>query len=268
MKPDPFRTRLRELLRRNDLTMKRASLAIGRNHSFLQQYLTREHPRVLRHGDSEALANLLGCEPGELRHPVVPPRRPAKRQRRRPPAGTPVAEIPELVGAAAAGCLARNEAVPRESPRWYLPDTMLRQEVRANPEDLRVVSVRGDAMEPLLSEGDRLVIDTARRCPHHRGTLRAMGRQRPGGQARGDRARNRARAVAAHDRQPELCTHHAPRRGGPHRRNGAVDIPAALTDCHLADHTGLNRTPLPAYPWTPRRRRDCVISSRNLATSG
>ena len=165
MKPDPFRTRLRELLRRNDLTMKRASLAIGRNHSFLQQYLTREHPRVLRHGDSEALANLLGCEPGELRHPVVPPRRPAKRQRRRPPAGTPVAEIPELVGAAAGGCLARNEAVPRESPRWYLPDAMLRQEVRANPEDLRVVSVRGDAMEPLLSEGDRLVIDTARRCP-------------------------------------------------------------------------------------------------------
>ena len=44
MKPDPFRTRLRELLQRNDLNMRRASLAIGRNHSFLQQYLTREHP--------------------------------------------------------------------------------------------------------------------------------------------------------------------------------------------------------------------------------
>ncbi|WP_428098139.1 S24 family peptidase [Candidatus Rariloculus sp.] len=165
MKPDPFRTRLRELLRRNGLNMRQASLAIGRNHSFLQQYLTREHPRVLRHGDSEALANLLGCEPGELRHPVVPPRRPAKRQRRRPPAGTPVAEIPELVGAAADGCLARNEAVPRESPRWYLPDAMLRQETGANPGNLRIVRVRGDAMEPLLSEGDRLVIDTARRRP-------------------------------------------------------------------------------------------------------
>ena len=165
MKPDPFRTRLRELLRRNGLNMRQASLAIGRNHSFLQQYLTREHPRVLRHGDSEALANLLGCEPGELRHPVVPPRRPAKRQRRRPPAGTPVAEIPELVGSAAGGCLAHNEAVPRESPRWYLPDAMLRQETGANPGNLRIVRVRGDAMEPLLSEGDRLVIDTARRRP-------------------------------------------------------------------------------------------------------
>ena len=163
MKPDPFRERLREPLRCNDLTMKRASLAIGRNHSFLQQYLTREHPRVLRHGDSEALANLLGCKPDELRHPVVPPRRPVKHQRRRPPAGVPVVEVPELV--AAAGCLARNEAVPRESSRWYLPDAMLRQEGRANPGDLRIVSVLGDAMEPLLSEGDRLVIDTARRHP-------------------------------------------------------------------------------------------------------
>ena len=165
MPTDPFRKRLRELLLSNDLTMKSASLAIGRNHSFLQQYLTREHPRVLRESDSQALASLLGCKPGELRHPIVPPRRPAKRQRRRPPVGAPVAGIPELVGAAAAGCLALNEDIPRESPRWFLPDAMLRQELHANPKDLRIVSVRGDAMEPFLSEGDRLVIDTARTHP-------------------------------------------------------------------------------------------------------
>ena len=145
--------------------MKSASLAIGRNHSFLQQYLTREHPRVLRESDSEALAHLLACKPDELRHPIVPPRRPAKRQRRRPPAGTPVSEVPELVGGAATECLALNEDIPRESPRWYLPDAMLRQEAGANPKDLRIVRVRGDAMEPLLCEGDRLVIDTARTHP-------------------------------------------------------------------------------------------------------
>ena len=42
---------------------------------------------------------------------------------------------------------------------------MLRQEARANPTDLSIVTVRGDAMEPLLSEGDRLVINTARTRP-------------------------------------------------------------------------------------------------------
>ena len=164
MKPDPFRARLRELLHRSDLTMRHASLAIGRNHSFLQQYLTREHPRVLRYADSEALAKLLGCEPRELRHPTAPPRKPARRPRRRPPAGTQVAEVPEIA-ADAVGCLLHNEKVPRESARWFLPDAMLQQEGRANAEHLRIVSVRGNAMEPLLSEGDRLVIDTARTNP-------------------------------------------------------------------------------------------------------
>ena len=53
----------------------------------------------------------------------------------------------------------------RESARWYLPDSMLRQDAKANPKDLRIVRVRGDAMAPLLSEGDRLVIDTARTHP-------------------------------------------------------------------------------------------------------
>ena len=42
---------------------------------------------------------------------------------------------------------------------------MLRQEARANPRDLKIVTVHGDAMEPLLCEGDRLVIDTARTRP-------------------------------------------------------------------------------------------------------
>ena len=31
-------------------------------------------------------------------------------------------------------------------------------------------------------------------------------------------------------REPQLCTHHATRRGRPHRRDGALDSPAALTD--------------------------------------
>ena len=87
MPSDPIRDRLRELLRRNDLTMKSASAAIGRNPAYLHQYLTRDNPRVLGYRDSEALAKILRCDPDELRHPTVPPRRPPKRRRRRPPSG-------------------------------------------------------------------------------------------------------------------------------------------------------------------------------------
>ena len=93
-----------------------------------------------------------------------------------------------------------------------------------------------DLAAPMVEERRRPARDRHHpQTPHHRGTLCAVGRQRPRGQARGDRVRNRARAVAAHDRQPELCTHHVPRQGCPHRRNGAVDILATLTDSNLAD---------------------------------
>ena len=165
MSNDPYRARLRDWLRRTDRTMKSASIAIGRNPAYLQQYLGRGQPRVLANRDAESLAKLLGCDAGDIRHPKVPPRRPARRRRWSPPVGAPVAAVPEMDVAAGAGYLALNEDAPRENARWYLPEAMLRQEGGANPTDLRIVRVRGDSMEPLLGEGDRLVIDTARTRP-------------------------------------------------------------------------------------------------------
>lgn len=162
MAADPYRERLSQLLRRNRVSMKSASAALGRNPAYLHQYLTRGSPRVLVRRDAEALARLLDCEPGELRHPTVPPRKPARRKRRRPPAGAPVGEIPELL--VDVDDPAQIEDVPRENPRWYLPLALLEQEGRADPKNLRIVTVRGDAMAPALNEGDRLVVDTSRIC--------------------------------------------------------------------------------------------------------
>ena len=42
---------------------------------------------------------------------------------------------------------------------------MIRHEGDAEPHALRILRVRGSSMEPELREGDRLVIDTARRVP-------------------------------------------------------------------------------------------------------
>lgn len=163
MTADPYRDRLAELLRRKEVSMKGASAAIGRNPAYLHQYLTRGSPRVLVRRDVEALAWLLNCGPGELRHPTAPQAQPVRRKRRHPPAGAPVGEIPELL--VDVDDPAQIEDVPRENPRWYLPLALLEQEGRADPKKLRIVSVRGDAMEPLLGEGDRLVVDTSRIRP-------------------------------------------------------------------------------------------------------
>jgi phage repressor protein C with HTH and peptisase S24 domain len=42
---------------------------------------------------------------------------------------------------------------------------MIRHEFRARTSDLRMITIDGDSMEPLLASGDRVLIDTAQRVP-------------------------------------------------------------------------------------------------------
>ena len=42
---------------------------------------------------------------------------------------------------------------------------MVRHEGDADPDALRILKVRGNSMEPEMRDGDRLVVDTARRTP-------------------------------------------------------------------------------------------------------
>ena len=168
MERDPVRQKLKDLLWKRGLTMAAASLALGRNRAYLHQYLERGLPKVLNYPDSGTLGLLLDCDPAELRHDTVPKRKPANRTRRSPPSGipgTPLSAISEMEVEAAAGPGALNEEFAVEKARWYLPEGMIRHEADANPEGLRILRLRGNSMEPEMSAGDRLVVDTARRIP-------------------------------------------------------------------------------------------------------
>ena len=166
MERDPARDSLREQLGRKGVSLAAGSLAIGRNRTYLQQYLARGVPRVLCHRDSEALGKLLDCDPATLRRTELPALRPWKRKRRRSAApGAGLATVPEAEIAAAAGAAAFEEAFIFEKARWQMPEVMVRHEACAEPEALLIVRVRGNAMEPEMRDGDRIVVDTARRAP-------------------------------------------------------------------------------------------------------
>ena len=167
MQPDPIRQRIRDLLWERGLTMREASLAIGRNHSYLYRFVELGKPRALAARDAQALAGLLGCEAGELRHRTVPPR---KRWTRKPPsepaaAAPAMAGIPEMEVEAAAGPGALADEFVTEKGRWHLPEAMIRHEGGADPAALRILRVRGESMEPEVRGGDRIVVDTASRVP-------------------------------------------------------------------------------------------------------
>ena len=48
---------------------------------------------------------------------------------------------------------------------WALPDDYLRAELRVDTRATRIIEVQGDSMEPTLRPGDRVMINTADKCP-------------------------------------------------------------------------------------------------------
>ncbi|MXY66907.1 MAG: LexA family transcriptional regulator [Gammaproteobacteria bacterium] len=183
---DPVRERVRRYLWENGLTMREASLAIGRHGTYLHQFLVRGSPKVLGFRDAEKLAVILGCDSRELHHAELPQRRRftrkggASRMATGAKAGLavsvrgpedypeesgglpePVVRIPEVAMEASAGPGAFAGEHVTERAHWFLPESMVRYEGNAVPGDLRLLRVRGESMEPELSDGDRLVVDTA-----------------------------------------------------------------------------------------------------------
>lgn len=125
------------------------SKMLGRNPAWLQQYIRRGTPRLLAEDDRRRLAAYLGIADSVLGGPAGP------------------VLLPRLDVAASAGPgrIADGEAMAGREP--IAEDTLRRLGTRA--EDCSVVRVRGDSMEPLLADGDLIVVDTARRRPDTRG---------------------------------------------------------------------------------------------------
>ena len=65
---DPVRKRLLRLLEAKGSNLRTASVAMGRNDAYMQQFIYRGTPKVLAANDREILAEHLGCRPELLKH--------------------------------------------------------------------------------------------------------------------------------------------------------------------------------------------------------
>jgi phage repressor protein C with HTH and peptisase S24 domain len=151
------RARLLELAQARGVSLAALSELLGRNPSYLQQFIRKGSPRKLEEQDRATLARFLGVGEEELREAkdnsyVKPPRRRD---------GGDWVEVPRLdFGAAAgAGRVPGGEAAFdtfRFSRRWLEEQGLGRAELSA-------IRVEGDSMEPLLNDGDEILVDCA---PH------------------------------------------------------------------------------------------------------
>jgi len=156
MKVTDPRQLLLELAAQRDASLAQLSALIGRNSSYLQQFVRKGSPRKLEENDRRTLARFFGIDESRLGAPEENyPTLPGKA-----PRGDWL-DIPRLAlgVSAGAGRLASDEqaiGMVRFSARWLRGQGL-------DPAMLSAIAVTGDSMEPTLRDGDEILVDRAQR---------------------------------------------------------------------------------------------------------
>lgn len=155
--PEGPRKRLLELSQERGASLKSLSEMLERNPSYLQQFITKGSPKKLEEQDRRALARFFGVSEDGLGAPkdnsyIDTPSLPIRDD---------WVEVPRLnIGASAGpGALPEDETAFdafRFSRRWL-------SEQGFEGAQLSAITVEGDSMEPLLNNGDEILVDRAPR---------------------------------------------------------------------------------------------------------
>jgi phage repressor protein C with HTH and peptisase S24 domain len=147
---DP-RQHLADLAEARGMSLAALSRLIGRNGTYLQQFITKGSPRRLAESDRRTLAEFFGVSEAELGGEAAHDSRTAGE----------FVDVPRLpldasAGPGAIGSALGAEEAPfdafRFSARW------LRQQ-GLDPKMLSAIAVAGDSMEPVLRDGDEILVD-------------------------------------------------------------------------------------------------------------
>jgi len=149
----PARKRLVDAISQSDdWDLKNLSKAVGRNHAYLQQFLTRNSPRVLPEDVRKRISELIGGSPDNYKDEGIPVGAP------RMIGSENLLSVPifDIRASAGAGALVEDG-----EPTGYQPygEQELARLTRANSNDLAVIQVAGDSMWETLHDGDKVLVD-------------------------------------------------------------------------------------------------------------
>ncbi|MFN3456222.1 MAG: helix-turn-helix transcriptional regulator [Novosphingobium sp.] len=159
---DGARTCLVGLAAQRGVSLSALSALIGRNTTYLQQFVRKGSPRKLEENDRRTLAEFFGVPESDLgaasRGGVIAAGQGTPRNPLPPRAiNAEWADIPRLPLGASAG--------PGTLPAEEIPSGRLRFNHRwlkgqgLEPAMLSVIEVEGDSMEPTLRDGDEILVD-------------------------------------------------------------------------------------------------------------
>lgn len=145
---DAIRKRILREIEARGLDLKKVSEALGRNPAYMQQYLHRNIPQHLKERDRARLAEILDIDETEL----------GAARSSSSANGTAFKVVPEYDVRVSAGAGALAVAEARKAD-WPFNKEYLRDYLGLSGNNLAIVEVRGDSMEPTLSSGDRVMVD-------------------------------------------------------------------------------------------------------------
>lgn len=155
---DPTRLRLLDLAEGRGVSLAKLSQMIGKNPSYLQQFVRKGSPRKLEEQDRGMLARFFGVSESELGQSKEKSYGSKENVRRRD-----WHDVPRLSIGASAGPGARPDDESafdtiRFSARWL-------RSLGLQPDRLSTIVVSGDSMEPTLRDGDEILVDRDARSP-------------------------------------------------------------------------------------------------------
>ena len=145
---DP-RAVLDDLIRQRGVNYSSISRLLGRNVSYIQQFLRKGSPRHLDERDRHILAQFFGVDEAVLGGPTA--------------LATPIVQLVQIPvldveASAGHGALAGNET---KAGQFGFDDNWLRKLTLAKPTNLSIIKVTGDSMEPTLHDGDEVLVDVS-----------------------------------------------------------------------------------------------------------
>ncbi|WDF71251.1 S24 family peptidase [Novosphingobium sp. KACC 22771] len=157
MEQENARTTLMALAAGRGVSLAALSSLIGRNSSYLQQFVKKKSPRKLEEGDRRKLAQFFGVDESVLG---------GAEEKSLATVGKPArshwVDVPRLAldASAGPGAAAGGEqpfGALRFSQHWL-------RSMGLNPSDLTIIAVAGDSMHPVLNDGDEILVDRSRRA--------------------------------------------------------------------------------------------------------
>ncbi|WP_448658045.1 S24 family peptidase [Sphingomonas sp. CJ99] len=153
MTEDEQRAALDRLIAGRGESLTALSRLIGRNDAYLQQYLRRGSPRRLPEAERGTLARYLGVPESALGGPA-------------PPESVAVPRLDIAVAAGSGGM----ESSAQPGRLTSIPADLMRA-LRVDPRNAALLRVLGESMEPLLADGDEILVDRAERRITHQPRL-------------------------------------------------------------------------------------------------